>query len=159
MVAASCRRQVAHGAESDSACVRNEGGRVLSETERTVLCSAVWAVSGTFGRGVVAACRCSDRLPTLRHPHRHDLRPGNSVLEFSTDRFVTLIYSTAWAGIALPIGSWTPPAELWRSAPADRTVFWRVRSRASETNLVASGRIAPQSFVAPPRAGDPRDRS
>lgn len=100
-----------------------------------------------------------------RRDEPHELRwsaaaqPADAVLEFSTDRFVTLIYSTAWAGIALPIGSWVPPAKLWRSAPADRTVFWRVRSRASETSLVASGRIAPQSFVAPPRAGDPRDRS
>jgi MoaA/NifB/PqqE/SkfB family radical SAM enzyme len=80
--------------------------------------------------------------PELRWPAA--AQPADAVLEFSTDRFVTLLYSTASAGTALPTGRWTPPAALWRQAPGDRTVFWRVRSGAEPARVTAIGRIEPE---------------
>jgi hypothetical protein len=93
----------------------------------------------------------SDDPPRVRWSEPVD--PSAAVLEFSTDHFVTLLFSTAWWEVPVDSDGWQIPGQLWQRAPGDRTIFWRLVTRGgSSTAQLASGRIAPRS-TGPTTAG------
>jgi hypothetical protein len=64
------------------------------------------------------------------------------IVEFSIDHFLNVEHSTDWHGERIATNSYQPAADLWAMAPANRTLFWRVKTRGHST-VITEGAIAP----------------